>query len=129
MGLTDRAASPRVSGLISSCSTGPKVRPLRPCALGLQAAPAIPLCPYTSPRTRPLGSAQMFDALANLDSLPDAPQVDFTYAHPGQSIFRRSVIRAVETLTGSQSSAVSTSTGPGATACRAFRSFLPRCAS
>jgi putative hemolysin len=42
----------------------------------------------------------MFDALANLDSLPDAPQVDFTYAHPGQSIFRRSVIRAVETLTG-----------------------------
>jgi putative hemolysin len=42
----------------------------------------------------------MFDALATFDSLPAAPQVDFTYAHPGQSLFRRSLIRAVETLTG-----------------------------
>ena len=42
----------------------------------------------------------MFDALANFESLPDAPRVDFTYSHPGQSIFRRSLIRAVETLTG-----------------------------
>jgi putative hemolysin len=42
----------------------------------------------------------MFDALANFDSLPTAPQVDFTYAHPGQSLFRRSLIRAVEMLTG-----------------------------
>lgn len=42
----------------------------------------------------------MFDALANFDALPAAPQVDFTYAHPGQSIFRRSLIRAVEALTG-----------------------------
>jgi putative hemolysin len=42
----------------------------------------------------------MFDALANFDTLPAAPQVDFTYAHPGQSIFRRSLIRAVEMLTG-----------------------------
>ena len=42
----------------------------------------------------------MFDALANLDTLPATPQADFTYAHPGQSRFRRSLIRAVETLTG-----------------------------
>lgn len=42
----------------------------------------------------------MFDALANFDSLPTGPQVDFTYAHPGQSLFRRSLIRAVEMLTG-----------------------------
>lgn len=42
----------------------------------------------------------MLDALANFDSLPVAPQVDFTYSHPGQSLFRRSLIRAVETLTG-----------------------------
>lgn len=42
----------------------------------------------------------MFDALANFDTLPAAPQVDFTYSHPGQSRFRRSLIRAVETLTG-----------------------------
>lgn len=42
----------------------------------------------------------MFDALANFDQLPAAPQVDFTYAHPGQSLFRRSLIRAVEALTG-----------------------------
>jgi putative hemolysin len=42
----------------------------------------------------------MFDALANFDSLPAAPQVDLSYAHPGQSLFRRSLIRAVETLTG-----------------------------
>ncbi len=42
----------------------------------------------------------MFDAIANFDSLPTVPQVDFTYSHPGQSRFRRSLIRAVETLTG-----------------------------
>ena len=42
----------------------------------------------------------MFDALANFDTMPAAPQVDFTYAHPGQSLFRRSLIRAIETLTG-----------------------------
>lgn len=42
----------------------------------------------------------MFDALANFDTLPAAPPVDFTYAHPGQSRFRRSLIRAVEALTG-----------------------------
>lgn len=42
----------------------------------------------------------MFDALANFDQLPAAPQVDFSYAHPGQSLFRRSLIRAVEALTG-----------------------------
>lgn len=42
----------------------------------------------------------MFDALANFDSLPVAHQVDFTYSHPGQSRFRRTLIRAVELLTG-----------------------------
>ncbi|HEY6917862.1 MAG TPA: lysophospholipid acyltransferase family protein [Tabrizicola sp.] len=42
----------------------------------------------------------MFDAFANFDTLPAAPQVDFTYSHPGQSLFRRSLIRAVETVTG-----------------------------
>ena len=31
----------------------------------------------------------MFDAIANFDSLPAAPQVDFTYSHSGQSRFRR----------------------------------------
>lgn len=42
----------------------------------------------------------MFDAFANFDSLPAAPQVDFTYSHPDQSRFRRTLIRVVETLTG-----------------------------
>ncbi len=42
----------------------------------------------------------MFDAFANFNTLPAAPQVDFTYAHPGQTRFRRSLIRAVEALTG-----------------------------
>ena len=42
----------------------------------------------------------MFDAIANFDSLPAAPQVDFTYSHADQSIFRRRLIRAVEMLTG-----------------------------
>lgn len=42
----------------------------------------------------------MFDALATFDTLPAAPQADFTYAHPGQSRFRRNLIRAVEVLTG-----------------------------
>lgn len=42
----------------------------------------------------------MFDALASFDSLPAPPQADFTYSHPGQSRFRRSLIRAVEMLTG-----------------------------
>lgn len=42
----------------------------------------------------------MFDAIANFDTLPAAPQADFSYAHPGQSRFRRSLIRAVEALTG-----------------------------
>lgn len=42
----------------------------------------------------------MFDAIATFDTLPAAPQVEFTYAHPGQSRFRRSLIRAVEVLTG-----------------------------
>ncbi len=42
----------------------------------------------------------MFDAIANFDSLPAAPQVDFTYSHAGQSLFRRALIRAVEMLTG-----------------------------
>lgn len=42
----------------------------------------------------------MFDALATFDSLPAPGQVDFSYAHPGQSLFRRSLIRAVEMLTG-----------------------------
>ena len=42
----------------------------------------------------------MFDAFANFNTMPTAPQVDFTYAHPGQTRFRRSLIRAVEALTG-----------------------------
>ncbi|VDC24633.1 lysophospholipid acyltransferase family protein [Pseudogemmobacter humi] len=42
----------------------------------------------------------MLDALADFDSLPAAPQIDFTCSHPGQSRFRRSLIRAVEMLTG-----------------------------
>ena len=42
----------------------------------------------------------MFDAIATFDSLPAAPQVEFTYSHPGQSRFRRSLIRAVEVATG-----------------------------
>lgn len=42
----------------------------------------------------------MFDALANLDNLPAAPQAHFTYADPSQSRFRRSLIRAVELATG-----------------------------
>jgi putative hemolysin len=42
----------------------------------------------------------MFDALANFDRLPATPQIGFTYAHPGQSRFRRGLIRMVETLTG-----------------------------
>lgn len=42
----------------------------------------------------------MFDALADFQSLPAAPQVGFSYAQPGQSLFRRSLIRAIETLTG-----------------------------
>lgn len=42
----------------------------------------------------------MFDALSDFDSLPPAPQVAFTYAHAGQSRFRRGLIRTVETLTG-----------------------------
>jgi putative hemolysin len=42
----------------------------------------------------------MLDAIAGLASQPAASQVDFTYAHPGQSLFRRNLIRAVERLTG-----------------------------
>jgi putative hemolysin len=34
------------------------------------------------------------------DLAPIQPEVKFTYSHPGQSLFRRSVIRAVEMLTG-----------------------------
>ncbi|MBL9052045.1 MAG: lysophospholipid acyltransferase family protein [Tabrizicola sp.] len=34
------------------------------------------------------------------DRGPISPPVDFTYSHPGQSRFRRFLIRAVETLTG-----------------------------
>lgn len=34
------------------------------------------------------------------DQAPISPDVGFTYSHPGQSLFRRSLIRAVEMLTG-----------------------------
>lgn len=34
------------------------------------------------------------------DQAPISPEVGFSYAHPGQSLFRRSVIRSVEFLTG-----------------------------
>jgi putative hemolysin len=36
----------------------------------------------------------------SFDRAPISPPVDFTYSHPGQSRFRRSLIRAVEMLTG-----------------------------
>jgi putative hemolysin len=39
------------------------------------------------------------DILA-FDQAPISPQVGFSYAHPGQSLFRRGVIRSVEMLTG-----------------------------
>lgn len=54
--------------------------------------------------------AQDFDILAaaevmsgdglSFDRAPISPPVDFTYSHPGQSRFRRGLIRAVEMLTG-----------------------------
>jgi putative hemolysin len=38
--------------------------------------------------------------ILTFDHPPISPDVGFTYAHPGQSLFRRSLIRTVELLTG-----------------------------
>ncbi|MGL4238846.1 lysophospholipid acyltransferase family protein [Tabrizicola sp.] len=38
--------------------------------------------------------------ILTFDHAPISPGVSFTYSHPGQSIFRRGLIRAVETMTG-----------------------------
>jgi putative hemolysin len=38
--------------------------------------------------------------LLSFDHRPISPRVSFTYSHPGQSLFRRGLIRAVEALTG-----------------------------
>jgi putative hemolysin len=42
----------------------------------------------------------MFTEILTFDQPPISPPVQFSYAHPGQSPFRRSLIRLVETLTG-----------------------------
>ncbi len=42
----------------------------------------------------------MFTEVLNFDRAPVSPAVHFSYAHQGQSRFRRSLIRTVETLTG-----------------------------
>lgn len=42
----------------------------------------------------------MFTEVLTFDGAPVSHPVRFSYAHPGQSRFRRSVIRTVETLTG-----------------------------
>jgi putative hemolysin len=42
----------------------------------------------------------MFTEVLTFDRAPVSPPVRFTYSHPGQSRFRRNVIRTVETLTG-----------------------------
>lgn len=41
-----------------------------------------------------------FLSIDAIEQPPAAPPVQFTYAHPGQSRFRRALIRAIETLTG-----------------------------
>jgi putative hemolysin len=38
--------------------------------------------------------------ILTFDQAPISPEVGFTYSHPGQSLFRRSLIRTVEMLTG-----------------------------
>lgn len=42
----------------------------------------------------------MFTEVLSFDRAPLSPPVRFTYSHPGQSRFRRSLIRTVEALTG-----------------------------
>lgn len=42
----------------------------------------------------------MFTEILTFDQPPISPPVEFTYAHSGQSRFRRSLIRLVETMTG-----------------------------
>jgi putative hemolysin len=42
----------------------------------------------------------MFTEVLSFDQAPVSPPVRFSYAHPGQSRFRRGLIRTVETLTG-----------------------------
>jgi putative hemolysin len=42
----------------------------------------------------------MFTEILTFDQPPISPPVQFTYAHPGQSRFRRTLIRMVETMTG-----------------------------
>lgn len=42
----------------------------------------------------------MFTEVLTFDQAPVSPPVRFTYSHPGQSRFRRGLIRTVETLTG-----------------------------
>lgn len=42
----------------------------------------------------------MFSEILTFDQPPISPPVEFTYAHSGQSRFRRSLIRLVETMTG-----------------------------
>jgi putative hemolysin len=38
--------------------------------------------------------------ILSFDQAPISPEIGFTYAHPGQSLFRRILIRSVEMLTG-----------------------------
>jgi putative hemolysin len=42
----------------------------------------------------------MTSDILSFDQAPISPEVGFSYAHPGQSVFRRAVIRTVELLTG-----------------------------
>jgi putative hemolysin len=42
----------------------------------------------------------MTSDILTFDQAPISPEIGFTYAHPGQSFFRRSLIRTVELLTG-----------------------------
>jgi putative hemolysin len=42
----------------------------------------------------------MTSDILTFDQAPISPEVGFSYAHPGQSLFRRTVIRTVEFLTG-----------------------------
>ncbi|MCU0902853.1 MAG: lysophospholipid acyltransferase family protein [Tabrizicola sp.] len=42
----------------------------------------------------------MTSDILTFDQAPISPEVGFTYSHPGQSLFRRALIRSVEMLTG-----------------------------
>lgn len=70
------------------------------CSLGrpsLQTPAHAPIRP-SARRRSPVRGGGMTDALIPDDFTEDLP--DFTYSHPGQSRFRRSVIRLVERLGG-----------------------------